>query len=148
MSRYTRSIPFLNLTVADVMTGDPLTVERGTTLATLRDLFERYRYNALPVVDGDQLCGLITQFDLLHAFLLSPQSKMPHYDAILRSIAGEIMVSNPETVTPEQALNRVLMRMIESRHKSFPVIEAGRVVGVIAREDIFKGLREESRTRV
>ena len=140
-------IPFLNLTVADVMTRQPLTVPRSASLATLRDLFERYRYNALPVVDGEQLCGLITQFDLLHAFLLSPQSKMPRYDAILRSTAEQIMVANPETVTPEQALNCVLMRMIESRHKSFPVIDADRLVGVIARVDIFTGLRAESRAR-
>ena len=128
------------------MTGSPLTVERATTLATLRDLFEHYRYNALPVVDDEQLCGLITQFDLLQAFLLTPQYKMPRYDEILRSTAEQIMVSDPETVAPDQPLNRVLMRMIESRHKSFPVVAASRVVGVIAREDIFKGLREESRT--
>jgi CBS domain-containing protein len=48
------------------------------------------------------------------------------------------------TFSPEAPLTRVLQTLIDSRVKSFPVIDNGQLVGIIAREDIVRALRDAS----
>jgi CBS domain-containing protein len=136
-------VAFLTLKVADAMATELVTVPAATTLAQARELFERYRYNALPVVDDRKLAGWVTQFDLLNAFTLKTDSIMPPYALILKQPVSVIMQREPEYVDPTLPLNRVLLRMIETRHRSFPVVADGLLVGIIAREDILQGLQAE-----
>jgi CBS domain-containing protein len=51
------------------------------------------------------------------------------------------MTRSPVEVDPEMRLTRVLQMMIETRYKSFPVVENGRLAGVIAREDVLRAVR-------
>jgi CBS domain-containing protein len=51
------------------------------------------------------------------------------------------MSREPVTVPPRQPLTRTLQKMIDTRNKSFPVVDDGRLVGVVAREDVMRGLR-------
>lgn len=136
-------VAFLSLKVADAMATDLVTVTPDTTLADVRQLFERFQYSGLPVVDGDKLAGWVTQFDLLNTFTLQTESIMPQYARILKQPVGSIMQHEPECVDPALPLNRVLLRMIETRHRSFPVVEDGKLVGIIAREDLLQGLQAE-----
>ena len=136
-------VPFLTLTVADAMSPEPLTVRSDSSLATLRDIFEAHRYSAVPVVDDDKLSGWVSQFDLLKAFVFQTDAIIPPYDRILNQPASSVMLREPECVSPDQPISRVLMRMIDTRHRSFPVVDNGKLVGVIAREDILEGLRRE-----
>ncbi len=136
-------VPFLFLAVADVMTTDPLTIESNTPLAKLRNLFEAFEYNALPVVEDGEFLGWVTQFDLLSAFKMSQQSIMPRYDEILAEPASLVMNPEPDWVAPEEPLNQILTRIVETRHRSFPVLVKGKLVGVVAIEDILKGLYKE-----
>lgn len=133
-------IRFLTLVVADVMTTDVLSVEPDTPLSKLRGMFEVHEYGALPVLDGEQLVGWITQFDLLRALLCGRGPIMPDYDEVLAQPASSVMTQEPETVSTINTLYRVLHRMIDTRHRSFPVVDAGKLVGIIAREDILRGL--------
>lgn len=136
-------VPFLNLQAGDVMTTEVVTVTPQTPLSELSRLLETHHFNAIPVMDGDDLAGLVTGFDFLRAFLFTPESIIPRYDAILERPAADVMEPAPECVEPGEPLSRVLNRMIETGNKSFPVTEEGRLVGIIAREDILKGLRED-----
>jgi CBS domain-containing protein len=141
-------VPFLNLKVSDVMTSAVVTVEPHVSLAEVRALFETHKYNALPVVaEGDRIVGMMTLFDFLRAFLFSPSAIMPNYDRILSQPVEDYMTRNPETVQSALPLSRVLTRMIETRNKSFPVVEDGRLQGIIAREDILRGLRRDLEER-
>lgn len=56
------------------------------------------------------------------------------------SLHGTVMNPYPATVSPETPLTRVLEQMVESRHRSFPVVEGGTLVGVISREDVARAL--------
>jgi CBS domain-containing protein len=48
---------------------------------------------------------------------------------------------HPDTVSPETPLSNVLERMVVTRHRSFPVVEGDRLVGMISREDVVRALR-------
>lgn len=133
---------FLTYRVRHVMTVDPITISRHASLAVAEALFERHQFNALPVVDDDgRLIALVTKLDLLKAFAFSPQSIVPHYEEIMRHRVEQVMTADPTAVDPEWPLTRVLEEMVRTRNKSFPVIADGRLVGIIAREDVIRALR-------
>lgn len=54
-----------------------------------------------------------------------------------------IMQTHPETVSPEMTLSRLEQRFIESRFTGFPVVEGGRLVGVVSRSDVVRSLLTE-----
>jgi CBS domain-containing protein len=66
---------------------------------------------------------------------------VPAYDEIRRRPVRTVMTSQPLTVGPEAPLTRVLETLVATRVKSLPVIEAGRLVGIVAREDVLRALR-------
>jgi CBS domain-containing protein len=133
---------FIYYRVRDVMSAPAVTVGPETPLAEVEDLFERHDFNALPVVDpAGGLLGVLSKLDFLKAFRFTPESIAPHYDEIMRQSAESVMSRDPLTVDPATPLTRVLEDMITTRFKSFPVVERGRVVGMVAREDVGRALR-------
>ena len=134
---------FIYYQVRDVMTSDPIAVDKHVTLSDVEAIFEEHDFNGLPVVDeSHRLIGMITKLDLLKAFAFTEKSKIPHYDAIMDQKISKVMTKDPRVVYPETPLTRVVQYMIETGYKSFPVIDDDRVVGIVAREDIIKALRQ------
>jgi CBS domain-containing protein len=140
-----RGIPvydFLDYQVEDVMTTSPVTVAPSLSLAETQALFEKHDFNAMPVVEEDgELIGVITKLDLLRAFRFTEEEVFPPYDQIMQRPVAELMSREPATVTPRAPLTRVLEKLLSSRHKSFPVVDGRQLVGVVAREDVLRGLR-------
>ena len=133
---------FLKHQVRHVMTVDPITISRHASLADAEALLERHQFNALPVVDEDgRLIALVTKLDLLKAFAFTPQSIVPHYEEIMRQHVEQVMTAEPTIVDPEWPLTRALEEMVRTRNKSFPVVADGRLVGIVAREDVIRALR-------
>ena len=135
---------FLSYRVSDYMTTAPKTVGHETPLRELQRLFDAHDFNGVPVVDEQQrLLGLATKLDLLKAFTFTPDAMVPRSDAIMERPVHEVMTREPITVPPDLPLTRVLQRMVDMRTKGFPVVDdEGRVVGVIAREDLLGALRD------
>jgi CBS domain-containing protein len=133
---------FLRYRVRDAMTREPVTVDRSTTLRVLERIFSERDFNGVPVVDaGGRLLGVATKIDILRAFTFNQDAIIPPYESIMERTVSEVMTRGPVTVDPELPLTRVLQRMVELGNKSFPVVDGGRVVGVIAREDLLAALR-------
>jgi CBS domain-containing protein len=133
---------FLEYRVRDVMTTRPVTIGPGASLAEAERLLEERDFNALPVVDAQgQVVGILTKLDVLKAFALRPEAIVPPYERVMGSSVREHMTREVVSVEPDTPLTRVLERMGETRYTSLPVIDAGRLVGVIAREDILVALR-------
>jgi CBS domain-containing protein len=109
-------------------------------------LFERHDFNCLPVVESGKLVGVLTKLDFLKAFGFPVDHPMPHYrEAMAREVAT-VMTTEPTTFEPEAPLTRVLQKMITTRYKAFPVVDDGRLVGMISRGDVVRALREATST--
>ena len=132
---------FLAYRVADAMSPRPMAIAPHTPLAAVEQLFEEHDFNALPVVEGERLVGVITKLDVLKAFTFTRETAIPPYEDIMRQPAGQVMTRTPHTVTPDVPLTRVLAAMVETRNKSFPVLDRDRLVGMIARADVLRALR-------
>ena len=134
---------FIYYRVKDVMTPDPVTVKQDAELSDVEAIFEEHDFNGLPVVDENhRLIAMITKLDLLKACTFTEKSKIPPYEAIMAQKVTNVMTNEPHVVYPETSLTRVLQHMIETGHKSYAVVENDVVIGILAREDIMRALRQ------
>jgi len=138
---------FLDVQVQDVM-NRPVMVTLDTTLAEVELLLEKHGYNALPVVDtAERLLGLVSSLDLLRAFCFPEDAILPPYEEIMARGVESVMTRDVLTVCPRTPVTRVLQKIIDTRNKSFPVLDNDRVVGVVAREDVMLALRRATAGR-
>jgi CBS domain-containing protein len=143
------------MNVADVMTQKVISVTPETTVAETAQLLLQHRISGLPVVGpGGAVVGMVTEGDLLRRietgtqrrhsrwleFLTTPGRLAQEYtDANARRV-GEVMTEDVVSVTPRDSLPEVV-RLMEHRHvKRLPVIEAGRLVGIVSRADLVRAL--------
>jgi CBS domain-containing protein len=132
---------FVLFYVKDAMTKDVVSVTPNTGLRELKSLFERYDYNSFPVVEAGKLVGIVTKLDFLKHFIITPKSMIPNYDALLDDTVGNAMNEAPLTVFPETPLTRVLELMVETKLRSFPVVDSDmELLGMISREDVVRSL--------
>ena len=141
--------------VSDIMTAAGDQRDAGTAIAEAARLMLQHRISGLPVVDPKgAVVGVVTEGDLLrrvetgterrHAhwleFLIAPGRLAREYaDANARKV-GEVMSAEVVAVAPQDALAEVVALM-ERRHiKRLPVIEAGRLVGIVSRANLVRAL--------
>jgi CBS domain-containing protein len=133
---------FLQYHVGDFMSRNGVVVGRHTLLEEAERLFARHDFNMIPVIDGSRLVGVLTKLDFLKAFSFGNDRLLPHYQEILRQEVGSVMTTDPITMSSDVPLTRVLEKIIETRYRSFPVVDNGMLVGVISREDVVAALRK------
>lgn len=132
---------FLDYQVQDVMSR-PVGVKPDATLADVESLLEKHGFNALPVLDEeDRLVGLVTSLDLLRAFDFPEDTILPRFSDVMQRRVETVMNRAPQTVTPRMPLSRLLQKIVDTRNKSFPVVDGDHVVGIVAREDVMLALR-------
>ena len=127
-----------NLSVRDVMTQDLLTVERNQKLSTADDIMRLGRVrHVLVVSETGGLEGVVSQRDLFHGGLLKAlgygtRAKEHALDSLL---VKEAMNAEPITTTPDASLQSAARLMAEHKIGCLPVLEAGRVVGILTEGD-------------
>lgn len=85
------------------------------------------------VIDDDALKGIVTQGDCAIKVLL------PGLDA-KQTAVGQVMTANPVTVKPEDPLDGCMTLMASRGFRHLPVLDAGKVVGVISIGDVVKNV--------
>jgi CBS domain-containing protein len=133
---------FLECTTEQYMTRPVKTVTRQATVSELGKLFEKHDFNSFPVVENEELLGIVTKFDFLRTFAFTTDQILPHYNELMRRKVAEMMTEAVVTVEPATPLTRVLHLMVSLKARSFPVIGAERrLIGIISREDIMRALK-------
>jgi len=149
------------MNVADIMTQPVITVTPETKIAEAARLMLQHRISGLPVVDGkDAVIGVVTEGDLLRRSEIGTERHRPRWvelligpgrlaadyvDAHARTV-GEVMSQGVASVKPQDPLPEVV-RLMEKRHvKRVPVIENGRLIGIVSRANLVRAL-VHSRTR-
>ena len=137
---------FLECTVGQYMTRDVKTVTRHVTLLELEALFTKHDFNAFPVMEGNELIGLVTKFDFLKTFAFATRQMLPQYDELMKRTVEDIMTEAVVHVEPAALLTRTLQLMVSLKARSFPVVAPDKkLVGMIAREDIMRALKDSTK---
>jgi len=146
--------------ISEIMDRDPVTVAPETSVEDVVATLRKHELPGLPVVDADgQLVGIVTEADLV---LPDDQGDLhiPHYvnlfggTVFLESLsrfeerlrkafaatAEDMMTRDPDAVAPDTSVREAARLIHESGHNRLPVVEDGRLVGVVSRIDLLGAL--------
>ena len=137
--------------IRDVMTKNPITVDSETLVLDAQKIMKENNIRRLPVVDKGNLVGIVTQHDLLQASP-SPATSLSIHELnylLAKMKVKEVMKKNPFTLTPDTPFEEALRIGQDKKIGSFPVMDKGKLIGIITESDIVRfltralGLREE-----
>jgi acetoin utilization protein AcuB len=126
--------------VRDIMSTNVVTVTENTPLNDAKRIMEAHRIRRLPVMRRDKLMGLITMHMLLEA-APSPATSLSIWELtylLSKMTVKEIMVKEPFTISPDMPVEEALRIGQEKKVGAFPVVEDGRLVGVVTESDIVR----------
>jgi CBS domain-containing protein len=151
------------LLVADIMDTEPVTVYPEDTVEAVLRVLRENELPGVPVINSGGRCvGIITEADLVmvgedadlhlpHYFelfggfvFLEPLS---HFEDRLRkataALARDLMTEDPVTIEPHAPVREAARAISRSKHNRLPVVEHGRLVGVVTRVDVLEALTRD-----
>src|SRR5437868_14473503 len=132
--RATRGDPMTTVKTALAQkSGDLIHVGSGDMVVEALRQMRDNRFRSVLVIDDDVLAGIVTQGDCPIKVLL------PGLDAKERPV-GRVMTGNPVTVTPDDPLEGCMTMMAARGFRHLPVLDAGKVVGMISMGDVVKDI--------
>jgi CBS domain-containing protein len=132
------------MTVETVMSRDPLTIRPDAPLREASDVMWSRGVHHLPVVgEGGRLIGIITDRDLMHAALLPALADQMPWDArrVKFPRVRDAMTWAVVTTRPDATLVEAGLVMVERHIGSLPVVDGGRLVGILTEHDVLVALR-------
>jgi CBS domain-containing protein len=151
------------LTVRDIMDPDPVSVTVADSVELVLHTMHEHELSGVPVVnEGGRCVGIITEADLV----LSDEGEdfhLPHYIEVMGGLvflerwsrfeerarkafaatAEDMMTADPITIEPDATVREAAHLIANKKHNRLPVIEHGRLVGVVTRVDVLDGLAGE-----
>jgi CBS domain-containing protein len=132
--------------VADWMSTPPIVAAPTLTLAEAQRLMQQRHIRRLPIVKDGRLVGIVTSGDL-RAAGPSAATTLSIYEwrALLeQATIAECMTRDPIAITPDAPVLYAARQMLLHKISGLPVVEQGRVVGVITESDLFRLMIAES----
>jgi acetoin utilization protein AcuB len=118
--------------VERTMTRRLVTVEPGASVEKVRDLLQQYGVRRIPVVEGGQLQGIVSEGDLRLAEGRAEKEK---------TVVAEVMTEGVITVAPETTVEQAAMLMADNKIGALPVVATeGELVGIITDSDVLNAL--------
>ncbi len=120
------------LTAQQIMTTGVVTIQPESTIEEAIELLLQKRVSGLPVVDAEgSLVGMITEYALLALV----------YDKnVLRDLVGQFMTRQLLSVEFDTPITEIANQFILHRVRRLPVTRNGRLVGLVSRSDVLRGL--------
>jgi CBS domain-containing protein len=148
------------LLVRDIMDADPASVTVADSVETVLHVLRDHDLPGVPVVnEGGRCVGIITEEDLV----LTDENEdfhMPHYFQLFGGVvflesvshweervrkafaatAEDMMTADPITIEPTATVREAAKLIARRKHNRLPVVEHGRLVGVVTRVDVLDAL--------
>ena len=126
--------------IRDLMSTNVVTVDENTSIHDAKRIMDAHKIRRLPVMKKDKLVGLVTKHMLLEASP-SPATSLSihelHY-LLAKMTVKDIMVKKPYTISPDMPAEEALQLGQEMGYGAFPVMEGGRLVGMVTESDIVR----------
>lgn len=121
--------------VKDYMTREVISVSPDVEITAATESLIAHDISGAPVLDEHgRLAGILTERDCMKVALHAGYHDVPY------GLVRDYMTANPESVTPEQSVLTLAEKFIHGRFRRYPVVDNGRLVGIISRRDILRAL--------
>ena len=127
------------------MTKNPVTITPEASVVEASELMKKEKVHRLPVLDRDKnLIGVISEKDILFATPSPASSLSIHEMAYLLSklTVRKLMTKNPVTINRTTTVEEAARLMVDQDLSCLPVVEDGKLVGIVSKSDLFKILLE------
>lgn len=124
--------------IKDYMTTSLTTLPENATLAQARTLMEEKRIRQLPVVQADgTLVGILSKRDLFAASMSSMSEDYEEHKKLIESRlrVADAMTKDVSTIEADDTLINAALKLQELRVGALPVVEGGKLVGIISSSD-------------
>jgi CBS domain-containing protein len=128
-SHMTRRGGTMAKSVRDAMTGDPRSIGQSASVVEAALLMREEDIGSLPITDDEKLVGMITDRDITTRVVAEAA------DPKMTSV-GDVYSRDLISVEPDKDLEEALRLMARHQVRRLPVVENGRLVGVVAQADI------------
>lgn len=105
-----------------------ITVQKDDTLEELVAKFREHDFHGFPVLDKDELVGVVTKTDLLRIMTITERK----LGRMFASHVEDIMTPHPITVAPETTLLEAVDIMNKNRIRTLPIVDGKRLVGLLS----------------
>lgn len=123
--------------VRDAMTEDPRSIGASASVVDAARLMRAEHIGSLPVIEDERLVGMITDRDITTRVVA--ESAAPETTSV-----GDVYSRDLISVEPDHDLEEALELMARHQVRRLPVVESGRLVGMVAQADI--ALKDNERT--
>jgi len=114
--------------VGDIMTADVRTVSSGDTVAETATLLSKNRISSVVVKDGNDVVGIVTERDIVHAVADGVDPKA--------TSVGERMTKDLATVDRKTDVADAAQLMAQRRIRHLPVLDKGSLAGIVSIRDL------------
>ena len=120
--------------VRDIMSKDLLTISENDSALKAAQMMNEKGVSSLIVLSGEQPIGIITERDFIKKICLK--------DLRLSSVkVGEMMSKIRTFASPDTTIDVAVQRMVNNRIRRLPIMENGKLIGIITVTDLAKHLR-------
>jgi acetoin utilization protein AcuB len=129
--------------IKDIMTKEVVCVSPNDLMSTVFEIFNNNNFHHLPVVEDNQLVGIISQVDVLGVMKCSnlfkgDENRKDNENLLKSLVAREVMTAKPETLSPDDTLAQVAQLFIQNEYHCIPIVDHGKVVGILTTLDLVK----------
>ena len=115
--------------VRDAMTENPRSIVASASVVEAARLMREEDIGSLPIIDDGKLVGMITDRDI--ATMVVAEVADPETTSV-----GDVSSRDPISVEPDKDIEEALQLMARHQVRRLPVVENGRLVGIVAQADI------------
>ena len=121
--------------VRDHMTRKVLSLDPELEISAATQMLIAHNISGAPVLDQHgRLVGILTERDCLKVAMQAGYHDIPY------GLVRDYMSADPESVTPEQSILTLAEKFIRGRFHRYPVVDNGRLVGIISRRDVMRAM--------
>jgi acetoin utilization protein AcuB len=126
--------------VKDWMSRPACAIGPHASAASARNLMHRRRIRRLAVVDRGHLVGIVTRSDIEASSGKTRRRSLLEQCVLQDKKVEDVMTPNPVFVAPDETLEGAAVAMTSRRISGLPVVDEGKVVGMITETDVFRAL--------
>lgn len=131
--------------VTEIMTKDLVKLDPTQSLYDAEKLFNKHSIRHIPVVEGDRVVGVISRSDLLRISFADLNENEETVDSVVYDMytLPQVMTRVPVTVESDTTIKEVAEILSKQSFHSIPVVEQGKLVGIVTTTDLINYLLEQ-----
>lgn len=132
--------------ISEIMTTDVITLNRSDNLDTAEILFKTNKIRHIPVVNGDEILGMLSYTDLLRiSFADAVDEYEQEVDTVVYNMftIEQVMAKNLISVNSHSTIKEVAEILSKKEFHALPVVDNNKLVGIVTTTDLINFLIEQ-----